>query len=221
MRHPIRALTICLVGSALVAPFTAAQANLIVNGDFEANQLSAGSYSYPNTLQDSWSYFTASIGGGLLINYGGGNGAFIDVGQTGFGGTQVGGIQGTGVISQIFTAGTTANYDVNWVDAGRSGRIAPGNETYIASVFDNTTSLLVAAATFSTTTNSIFNAESLTTLALVGGHSYTLAFTGQLAADQTSFIDSVSVNNVPEPVSLALLASGVAGLGLIRRRKAI
>jgi hypothetical protein len=214
MRNSFKVIT--LAGALLTAPLVAAHADLIVNGGFEAGQLSAGSYAYPAGTYQNWTY----TGNGVLINTAGPS-PWISSGQTGYGGDQVVGVQTTGSIAQTFTANITGSYLVSWLDAGRLGT-GGGNQTYIVSLLDNTTASSVGSLTLSTVAGSNFNTESLTGLMnLVAGNSYTLSFTGQDTQDETALIDNVSVKQVPEPATLSLFGAGLAGLGWLRRRKAI
>jgi hypothetical protein len=219
MRLSVHAPAAALAVAFLAAPLMSAQANLLANGGFEAGQLSAGAYNYVGATRDSWTYAQASVGGGLLINVGGGGGPWVNGGQTGYGGTQVGGIQGLGSIAQTFNAVYNGTYTVSWLDAGR-GSTAGGAQTYIASLYDNTIASSVGSLSLNTSFGSIFNAESFSA-SLKAGDNYTLAFTGQDNVDQTALIDNVNVSQVPEPATLLLFGTGLAGLGWMRRRKAI
>lgn len=217
MRHSFHLLALGLAGALLAAPFTAAHADLITNGGFETGQLSSGGYVYENGLSNNWVY----SGNAVLINTGSGS-PWIVASQTGYGGDQVGGVQTTGSIAQTFTANITGTYLVSWLDAGRGYQGGSGAQTYIVSLVDNTTALTISSLSLNTTSGSAFSAESLTgLLSLKAGDSYTLTFKGQDTADETALIDNVSVSQVPEPATLTLFGAGLAGLGWMRRRKAI
>jgi hypothetical protein len=219
MRHSFHLLALGLAGALLAAPFTAARADLITNGGFETGQLSNGGYVYENGTFNSWTY----SGNAVLINTTGGNPWISPNSQTGFGGDQVVGVQTTGSIAQTFTASITGSYMVSWLDAGRINYFgSAGAQTYLVSLVDNTTALTVSSLSLNTTSGSVFSAESLTgLLSLKAGDSYTLTFKGQDTADETALIDNVSVSQVPEPATLTLFGAGLAGLGWMRRRKAI
>ncbi|MGS0756002.1 PEP-CTERM sorting domain-containing protein [Roseateles sp. GG27B] len=223
MQHPFRVLAVSLLSSFFVAPSMAAYVDLITNGGFETPREPANwnGFQAPSGTLNNWLYSNGSDHRAILTSVE--SSAWIDkITQTGYGGDQVAGIQGTSAISQSFSPIFTGTYAVIWVDAGRNAawNLDLGTQTYIASLFDNTTNTVVASTTLNTVTSSKFSAESFSGL-LNGGDSYTLSFTGQKQADQTALIDNVSVNQVPEPATLALVATSLAGLGWTRRRQSI
>src|ERR1700709_2547783 len=153
MRHLPRALAVSLFGAVLIAPM-AAHADLITDGGFEMTQLPAvwASFKDVNGTLNGWLYSApVNNSGALLINSA--STAWLYLNQIGYGGNQFAGIQATGAISQSFSAPSSGTFSVSWLDAGRSPAWGSddGAQTYIASLFDNTTSLLIASTTLSTT----------------------------------------------------------------------
>ncbi len=110
------------------------------------------------------------------------------------------------------TVGLAAgSYTLSWSDAGRSNY---GSGTSYTVSFDGQD-----VGSYSTTLGQGWATHSLALTATGPG---VLRFQGQaISADGTAFIDDVRLTAaVPEPGSLALLLAGLAGIGLVARRKA-
>lgn len=125
-------------------------------------------------------------------------------------------MQGLGGAAQSFTVPTSGTYRLTWWDAGRpagssGGSSWSGNETYIVKI--NTT----VVATMSTTSGQAFTRKSSATFNLVSGTSYTLTFLGTINADETAFIDGITLSTGSPTVSYnydalgRLISSSVSG----------
>ena len=145
-------------------------------------------------------------------------------------------VQGAGVLSQTFTADSSGVFTLSWLDAGRSNN--GGAQTYEVSVTDALISTQPAKAfrfsilppvnvslgvlgSFTTSPGQAFTGRSSGSFTLTAGSSYVVSFTGLVAADVTSFIDSVALvpSAVPEPASWSLLIVGFAAVGAAARRR--
>jgi hypothetical protein len=128
-------------------------------------------------------------------------------------GDQFAALQGTSTLSQTFTmVGTTL--DISWLAGGRPFFGSDnGDQTYEVMLGSD------VLGTFSTVSGQAFGVESLVAHGLTDGQSYTLTFAGQVAADETSFIDRVSAQAVPEPAAWALMILGFGGVGAALRSK--
>lgn len=186
-------------------------AELLVNGSFEAPDLGTGGYTYPAGSVAGWTY-----SGSALVDATNSNDWYGSTPPAGQDGGQFAALQATSTLSQGFTASNT-KASVSWRAAGRPdfGGYA-GNQSYTVTIGNSN------LGTFSTLSGAAFAAQGGTVTGLTAGQNYTISFNGQVAADQTAFIDQVSVLGVPEPASWALLIGGFgfAGLAARRRRRA-
>ena len=188
---------------------SAQAAELLTNGSFEAPAIGGGNYTYPAGTLASWTY-----GGSALVGATGGNAWYGGAPPAGQDGDQFAALQGTSTLSQTFTmVGSTL--DLSWLDAGRPFfGCCNGDQTYKVTLNN------AVLGTFSTTSGEAFASHSLVEHGLTNGGSYTLAFKGQVAADDTSFIDKVSATGaVPEPAAWALMILGFGGVGAALRSK--
>jgi hypothetical protein len=132
----------------------------------------------------------------------------VDGGYFGF-------VQMAGYMQQTFTAATSGNFTLNWFDAGRDYHGGyDGDQSY--DVLLNDASIYSGGTTsgqaFTQRTSSIFHLDA--------GQSYVLKFEGHSPYDNTSFIDAITANAVPEPASWAMMLGGFGLVGgALRRRR--
>jgi hypothetical protein len=127
-------------------------------------------------------------------------------------------IQNGGSVNQRFTVAADGDYVLSWLEAGRDGTVASGDQLYEV--------LLDGSPIFSggTSTAQPFTLVSTDPFALLAGTTYSLSFHGMtLSGDQTAYIDEVvlspAVAGVPEPSTWAMLLFGFGAVGLAMRRR--
>jgi hypothetical protein len=199
--------TVLVALAALSATGAHAAGNLLADGGFEAPNLGNGNYIYPVGALDAWTY-----NGAVLINAQSSSAWYGGSAPAGQQGLQFAGVQGSGSLSQSFTA-TATTLLLTWLNAGRPYNGGyDGDQTYQV-MLDG-----VAVGTFSTTSGQAFTQQNLTLGALTSGSSHTLTYQGLEARDETAFIDNVSLTAaVPEPATWAMMIIGFAGIGLTLR----
>lgn len=180
-----------------------AAGSLIVDGGFESPNIGNGNYTYPGGVFGAWTY-----GGSALVNAQSSSAWYGGSAPAGQEALQFAALQGTSSLSQSFIAtGSTAV--LTWLNAGR-----PYFGNYNG---DQTYEVLLNGAflgQFSTVSGQAFSQQLLNLSGLTTGSAYTLSYHGLVAADQTAFIDKVSLvsEGVPEPATWALM---ILGMGLI------
>ena len=126
---------------------------------------------------------------------------------TGFEGSQVGMFAVKGGFYQDIAGFVAAPHTVSFLAAGRIDVTQP--DEFKVTV-DGASLTFSGAATITPASQSfvLYTSDPFTPTA--GTHR--LAFTGLTGADATSFVDNVSVNQVPEPTGVVLMFAGVFGV---------
>jgi hypothetical protein len=204
-----------LAAALFVAAPLAAQAELIVNGSFEAEVINAGSW----TVLPSLTGWSADASSGVELRnavagtaHQGANFVELDTNGGRFGNTTFDNSTNSSIWQTVATqAGQT--YDLSWAYSPRSGVAAPSNDIL---VYWNNTLL-------STNTGSgVGNPNHVWTVFKIqvsGTGSDTLRFAAGGAADSLGgSLDSVSMTAaVPEPGTYVLMLVGLAAVGFMVR----
>jgi hypothetical protein len=206
-----------LVMSLCTAP-TVASANIILNPNFFPANGGAGYGAVPNWTQ---SPFPSTLGGFPYLS--GSNtsaGPFWNQGTVPGGISTVGFIQvypgsATNSLRQTMSLAAGTTYSLSYLENARTGpsplmTVLVGSQTVVA---QHTDSAVGAGNPFRLVT------ASFTATAASADLIFSVAQQSS-GNDATALITDVQVNAVPEPVSLALLGFGAAGLYMIRRRPA-
>lgn len=196
-RSRLLAAIAAAVSLAVVAP--AAHANLIQNGGFETGNFTNWTVT-GNLAIASNPYFGAGTAA---------NGKYFAVFNSGD-------TAPNGVLSQTVTSVAGHNYTLSFAyGSGQNG----GFQSMMASATDSAGSMLGSLFDTATTANA-FMATTFTFRADSTATTISFAdYPGNYTISNDGFLDNVSVSAVAEPTSLALLATGLVGATLRRRRK--
>lgn len=199
MLYARHALAIGLAVAALSGAAETAHANLIQNGGFETGTFSSWTVSgnvFMSGVPIYGAYGNTSLDGNYAIVFNAGDSA------------------PNAILSQSFATVAGTDYGVSFLYGGTAG------QSVTVSAKDNNSLLLGSAfatanGTFSASTLFTYNFRADSALSTL-----TIAdYTGNYTYSSDGFLDNASVSAVPEPTSIILFATGLAGLASIRRRK--
>ncbi|HEY1935024.1 MAG TPA: PEP-CTERM sorting domain-containing protein [Acetobacteraceae bacterium] len=199
-----RLLSAVAVVAAVALAGPAAHANLVTNGGFETGTFSGW------TVNDEGDIAIGAVGNPNVIGDTSDNGSYVAVFNPDNSAPNA-------VLSQSIPTIAGANYTVSF-DYGSNG----GPQSIYVSASDENVGLLNLL--FDTSTNTGNNLVTSTFSFQAASAATTIAITDYFDNDTYSsdgFLDNVTVTGAPEPTSLVLLATGLAGAALTRRRKTV
>jgi hypothetical protein len=209
----MKLLALCVATMVLLGGGAVSAATILDDGGFETPVLSdlltnGNNYLYPNGAAGGWVFNSAGL---ISTTAAASNDSFFGItSPAGFSGAQYAFVQASGSLSQTFSMPAASTARVEWLEGSRPRLSASFGGDHVYSVLIN--GLLVG--TFATVSGQSFEAESLL-VTLPAGVS-TLTFSGQLATDNTVFLDNVNIAPVPLPGGSCLLVSAMTALGITR-----
>ena len=221
---------VSVLASAAVLTFFASSshaAQLLLNGSFEAPTVTAG--NHVGTLPTSWTVLTSAgapntgnsnLFSGTSSDTTGGVTTTLgpDPYDTGNTNSQSLDINGNGLADQTFTAQFSTPVTIK-IDFGARASIAKTTNSFWTLYNSTGTTVIATGATIVTTPGSWTSQTTTTPVSLAAGTQYLF----QVTLDNADQVDGISVNQVPEPSTLAAAGIGAALLGWVsikRRRRA-
>ncbi len=216
----MRRLFLPFVFASLLGGAGRVGAQVVINPGFESpTVVGPGSFIYTTNVTGwTFSAFDSNGGTGLTGNGSGFGPQDIGGASDPNGGLQAALMQGGGVISQSVNFTSGGNVALSLFIEAR-GSAGGGNPLLIT--LDSTVLTFAGFGTLSATSGSVFDFAISDTFAVTAGtHLLTIAGTLPFSTgDFTTFIDQVSFDAIPEPSTLALIASGLVMVLLAARRR--